>query len=72
MILLTLGGKSHELSVADAKQLALAIACEVDKPGQPQRFNGKETSFSVQSATSPTVDADTLTFSHVGIILTDC
>lgn len=72
MIMLTLGGKSHELSVADAKQLALAIACEVDKPGQPQRFNGKETSFSVQSATSPAVDAGMLTFTHVGIILTDC
>jgi hypothetical protein len=72
MILLTIGGKSHELSVADAKQLALAIAYEVDKPGQPQRFNGKETSFSVQSNSSPAGDANTLKFSHADIILTDC
>ncbi len=72
MILLTIGGKSHELSVADAKQLALAIAYEVDKPGQPQRFKGKETSFSIQSNTSNAGDANTLKFSHAGIILTDC
>ncbi len=72
MILLTIGGKSHELSIADAKQLALAIAYEVDKPGQPQRFNGKETNFSVQSNTSPAGDTSTLKFSHADIILTDC
>jgi len=72
MILLTIGGKSHELSVVDARQLALAIACEVDKPGQPQRFNGKETNFSIQSSTSPAGDANTLKFSHADIILTDC
>ncbi|WP_409075037.1 hypothetical protein ACF2G4_14530 [Pantoea sp. C3] len=72
MILLTIGSKSHELSAADAKQLALAIACEVDKPGQPQRFNGKETNFSVQSATSSTENIDTQTFSRKSIALTNC
>lgn len=72
MILLTIGGKSHELSVADAKQLALAIACEVDKPGQPQRFNGKGTIFSVQSATASTLSSDTQTFTRKNIALTNC
>ncbi|MBK4785368.1 MAG: hypothetical protein FT714_14880 [Pantoea sp. Pent] len=72
MIMLTLGGKTHELSVADAQQLALAIASEVDKPGRPQRFSGTDTAFSVQSADSPSAPSGIGTFSGNGITLIDC
>ncbi|MDO6409530.1 hypothetical protein [Pantoea phytobeneficialis] len=72
MIMLTLGGKTHELSVADAKQLALAIASEVDRPGQPQRFRGSGIAFSVQSAETASAPSDTEMFSGNGITLTDC
>lgn len=72
MIMLTLGGKTHELSVADAKQLALAIASEVDRPGQPQRFRGTGITFSVLSADTPSAPSGTETFSGNGITLTDC
>ena len=72
MIMLTLGGNTHELSVADAKQLALAIASEVDRPGQPQRFRGTGLTFSVQSADIPSALSGTETFSGNGITLTDC
>ncbi|WP_394515942.1 hypothetical protein E7738_18895 [Pantoea sp. SGAir0430] len=72
MIMLTLGGNTHELSVADAKQLALAIASEVDKPGQPQRFRGTGITFSVQSADAAPAPSDVGTFSGNGITLTDC
>lgn len=72
MIMLTIGGKTHELSVNDAQQLALAIASEVDKPGQPQRFQGTDTGFNVHSATTPPGKTEMQTFSRAGIILTDC
>lgn len=72
MIMLTIGGKTHDLSVADAKQLALAIAAEVDEPGQAQRFRGTDTAFCVQSAGAIPAKADMQTFSRAGITLTDC
>jgi len=72
MIMLTIGGKTHDLSVTDAKQLALAIAAEVDEPGQARRFRGTYTAFCVQSAGSVPAKADMQTFSRAGITLTDC
>ena len=70
MIRLNIGGTTHNLSVEDAKQLALAIAAEVKMPGQPQRFSGTGTSFRISRI--ETVPSDPQVFSRDGIILTDC
>lgn len=70
MIRLNIGGTSHNLSVEDAKQLALAIAAEVDMPGQPQRFRGTGISFRISR--SDEASSDPQVFSRDGIILTDC
>ncbi len=73
MIMLTIGGATHQLSVKDAKNLALAIAAEVDKPGQGQRFNGSRTAFSVEGVTTTTGrQPEVETFSRDGITLTNC
>ncbi|MDT8849472.1 hypothetical protein RN053_03150 [Pantoea dispersa] len=69
MIRLNIGGTSHDLSVEDAKQLALAIAAEVDMPGQPQRFRGTGIAFSIERSTAP---ADPQSSSRAGITLTNC
>ena len=69
MIRLNIGGTSHDLSVEDAKQLALAIAAEVDMPGQPQRFRGTGITFSIERSTVP---ADPQSPSRAGITLTNC
>lgn len=69
MIRLNIGGTSHDLSVEDAKQLALAIAAEVDMPGQPQRFRGTGIAFSIERSTTP---ADPQSPSRAGITLTNC
>lgn len=70
MIRLNIGGTTHNLSVEDAKQLALAIAAEVDMPGQPQRFRGTGISFRISR--SDEASSDPQVFSRDGIILTDC
>ncbi|WP_336768695.1 hypothetical protein [Pantoea endophytica] len=70
MIRLDIGGTTHNLSVEDAKQLALAIAAEVDMPGQPQRFRGTGISFRISR--SDETSSDPQVFSRDGIILTDC
>ncbi|WP_313383243.1 hypothetical protein [Pantoea sp.] len=69
MIRLNIGGTSHDLSVEDAKQLALAIAAEVDMPGQPQRFHGTGIAFSIERSTAA---ADPQSSSRAGITLTNC
>lgn len=70
MIRLNIGGTTHNLSVEDAKQLALAIAAEVDMPGQPQRFRGTGISFRISR--SDEASSDPQVFTRDGIILTDC
>ncbi|MBD9661775.1 hypothetical protein [Pantoea sp. PNT03] len=70
MIRLNIEGTTHHLSVEDAKQLALAIAAEVDMPGQPQRFRGTGTSFRISRSES--AHSDPQAFSRDGITLTDC
>lgn len=70
MIRLNIGGTTHNLSMEDAKQLALAIAAEVDMPGQPQRFRGTGISFRISR--SDEASSDPQVFSRDGIILTDC
>ena len=70
MIRLNIGGTNHHLSVEDAKQLALAIAAEVDMPGQPQRFRGTGISFRISR--SDEASSNPQVFTRDGIILTDC
>lgn len=72
MIVLTIGGKTHDLSVNNAQLLALAIATETDKTGQPQCFQGTDTGFNERSVTTPPGKTELQTFSRAGIILTDC
>lgn len=72
MIQLTIGGQTHELSTDDAKQLALAIASEVDRPGQAQRFRGTDTAFTVQSGSGISGQYGTQSFSCTGTFLTNC
>lgn len=70
MIRLNIGGTSHDLSMEDAKQLALAIAAEVDMPGQPQRFRGTGIAFSIERSSA--ASADPQSPSRAGITLTNC
>jgi hypothetical protein len=70
MIRLSIGGTTHHLSVEDAKQLALAIAAEVDMPGKPQRFRGTGISFRISR--SEATHSDPRVFTRDGINLTDC
>lgn len=70
MIMLTIEGVTHALSVEDATNLALAVAAEVDEPGQAQRFQGTGIAFSV--ACSGTGQPDVETLSPAGFSLTDC
>jgi len=70
MIRLNIGGTTHNLSMEDAKQLALAIAAEVDMPGQPQRFRGTGISFRISR--SDEASSNPQVFTRDGIILTDC
>lgn len=72
MIMLTVGGVTHELSVEDARNLALAIAAEVDEPGQIQRFQRENTAFSVAWSGRASCQPDVETFSRAGINLTNC
>lgn len=72
MIMLTIGGVTHSLSVEDAKSLALAVAAEVDEPGQVQRFHGTRTAFSVTCSDTVSVKPDVEILSRNGITLTNC
>lgn len=72
MIMLTIGGVTHDLSVEDATNLALAVAAEVDEPGQAQRFQGTGTAFSVACSGTVSAQPDVETLSRAGISLTDC
>lgn len=72
MIMLTIGGVTHGLSVEDAKNLALAVAAEVDEPGQVWRFHGTGTAFSVACSDTASAQPDVETLSRAGISLTDC
>ncbi|WP_041692135.1 hypothetical protein [Erwinia billingiae] len=72
MIMLTIGGVTHRLSVEDAKSLALAVAAEVDEPGQAQRFQGTGIAFSVACSGAVSGQPDVENLSRAGISLTDC
>ncbi|MEN4518399.1 hypothetical protein [Pantoea agglomerans] len=72
MIMLTIEGVTHPLSVEDATNLALAVAAEVDEPGQAQRFQGTGTAFSVACSGTLSAQPDVEIFSRAGISLTDC
>nr|WP_024965443.1 hypothetical protein [Pantoea sp. IMH] len=72
MIVLTIGGITHDLSVEDARNLALAIAADVDKPGLVQRFQGVKTAFSLGGLDASAGKADVENLSRAGISLTYC
>lgn len=72
MIMLTIGGVTHDLSVEDARNLALAIAAEVGEPGQIQHFQGVKTAFSVGCLDAAAGQADVETLFRAGITLTNC
>jgi hypothetical protein len=72
MIMPTIEGVTHALSVEDATNLALAVAAEVDEPGQAQRFQGTGTAFSVACSGTVSGLQDVETLSPAGIYLTDC
>ena len=72
MIRLNIGGTPHDLSAEEAKQLVLSIAREIDSPGQPQRFSGTRTCFSVNSPRPAPGKNENRSFSRAGILLTDC
>ncbi|CAX61984.1 uncharacterized protein EbC_44530 [Erwinia billingiae Eb661] len=72
MIMLTIEGVTHALSVEDATNLALAVAAKVDEPGQAQRFQGTGIAFSVACSGTVSAQWDEETLSPAGIYLTDC
>jgi len=72
MIMLTIEGVTHALSVEDAANLALAVAAEVDEPGQAQRFQGTGIAFSVTCSGTSSAQPNVETLSRAGISLTDC
>lgn len=72
MIMLTIEGVTHALSVEDATNLALAVAAEVDESGQAQRFQGTGTAFSVACSGTVSGQPDVEILSRAGTSLTDC
>lgn len=72
MIMLTIEGVTHALSVEDATNLALAVAAEVDEPGQAQLFQGTGTAFSVACSGTVSGQPDVEILSRARTSLTDC
>ncbi|EOD1043936.1 hypothetical protein ACJET8_002428 [Citrobacter farmeri] len=67
MIKLTIEGHTHSLTEEDARELALALAAEVDNPGQMQHYTGNRTGGRIVSHGEETPD-----FPDAGITLTNC
>ena len=71
MIMLTIEGVTHALTVEDATNLALAIAAEVGEPGQVKHFQGVKNAFSV-GCLDAAGQADVETLFRAGITLKNC